>query len=116
MRHSSRVLNQAHALLLTETGTAEDRFTDYEKNKAQFTERLTYGFDQIASTTEPMVVPKGAEVLLETRQPYLTDEQRRAVLATTGISSGYPVLMIRKAGDVLIFLSQQMAMAHLTVM
>ncbi|WP_341281245.1 S-layer homology domain-containing protein [Paenibacillus sp. FSL H8-0537] len=84
--------DQAHALLLTETGTAEDRFTDYEKNKAQFTERLTYGFDQIHSTTEPMVVPKGAEVLMETRQPYLTDEQRRAVLATTGISSGYPVL------------------------
>ncbi|SFE70877.1 autotransporter-associated beta strand repeat-containing protein [Paenibacillus algorifonticola] len=84
--------NQAHALLLTETGTAEDRFTDYEKNKALFTERLTYGFDQIHSTTEPMVVPKGAEVLLETRLPYLTGEQRRAVLATTGISSGYPVL------------------------
>ncbi|KQO12073.1 S-layer homology domain-containing protein [Paenibacillus sp. Leaf72] len=84
--------DQAHALLLTETGTAEDRFTDYEKNKAQFTQRLTYGFDQIQSTTEPMVVPKGAEVLLETRQPYLTGEQRRAVLATTGIASGYPVL------------------------
>ncbi|WP_338554719.1 S-layer homology domain-containing protein [Paenibacillus sp. KS-LC4] len=84
--------NQAHTALLTETGTSEDRFTDYEKNKAQFTERLTYGFDQIASTTEPMSVPKGAEVLLETRQPYLTGEQRRAVLATTGLSSGYPVL------------------------
>ncbi|CAH1220506.1 hypothetical protein PAECIP111892_04855 [Paenibacillus auburnensis] len=84
--------DQAHAALLTETGTAEDRFSDYEKNKAQFTQRLTYGFPQINSTTKPVVVPKGAEVLLETRLPYLSAEQRRAVLATTGIQSGYPVL------------------------
>lgn len=84
--------DQAHNVLLKETGTAEDRFTDYEKNKAEYTQRLTYGFPQIGSTTEPMPVPKGAEVLLETRQPYLSADQRRAVLATTGITSGYPVL------------------------
>ncbi|WP_245237669.1 acid phosphatase [Paenibacillus ihuae] len=84
--------DQAHAALLTETGTAEDRFSDYEKNKAQFTQRLTYGFPQINSTAKPVVVPKGAEVLLETRLPYLSAEQRRAVLATTGIQSGYPLL------------------------
>lgn len=83
---------QAHDVLLKESGTAEDRFTDYEKNKAEYTQRLTYGFPQIGSTTEPMPVPKGAEVLLETRQPYLSADQRRAVLATTGIASGYPVL------------------------
>lgn len=84
--------DEAHDILLTQTGTAEDRFSDYQKNKAQFTQRLTYGFPQINSTTLPMVVPKGAEVLLETRQPYLSGEQRRAVLATTGLQSGYPVL------------------------
>lgn len=39
-----------------------------------------------------MTVPKGAEVLLETRLPYLDSTQRRWVLATTGIPSGYPVL------------------------
>lgn len=39
-----------------------------------------------------MTVPKGAEVLLETRQPYLDSTQRRWVLATTGLPSGYPVL------------------------
>jgi autotransporter-associated beta strand protein len=39
-----------------------------------------------------MVVPKGAEVLLETRLPYLDSTQRRWVLATTGLPSGYPVL------------------------
>jgi autotransporter-associated beta strand protein len=37
-------------------------------------------------------VPKGAEVLLETRQPYLTADQRREVLRTTGLPSGYVLL------------------------
>lgn len=84
--------DQAHEILLTETGTAEDRFTNYEQNKAQFNQRLTYNFPQITSTTKPVSVPKGAEVLLETRLPYLSGEQRRAVLATTGLPSGYPLL------------------------
>ncbi|PZD94226.1 phosphoesterase, partial [Paenibacillus sambharensis] len=83
---------QAHNVLLKQTGSAEDRFSDYEKNKAQYMERLTYGFEQINPTNKPMVVPKGAEVLIETRLPYLNGEQRRAVLATTGLPSGYPVL------------------------
>lgn len=84
--------DQAHEILLTQTGTAEDRFSDYEKNKAEYTKRLTYGFSPIQSAAEPMVVPKGAEILLETRLPYLSDEQRRMVLATTGLPSGYPLL------------------------
>lgn len=83
---------QAHSILLKQAGTGKERFSNYEKNKAAFTERLTYGFPQINSTAEPMVVPKGAEVLLETRLPYLSAEQRREVLATTGLPSGYPVL------------------------
>nr|WP_156889547.1 S-layer homology domain-containing protein [Paenibacillus harenae] len=84
--------DQAHDILLKETGTAEDRYSDYKKNKEAFTERLTYGFSPIASTTEDMTVPKGAEVLLETRLPYLSDGQRREILATTGLPSGYPLL------------------------
>ncbi|UQZ37574.1 phosphoesterase [Paenibacillus sp. PK3_47] len=84
--------DEAHEILLKQTGTAEDRFGDYQKNKAEYMERLTYGFPQIHSTTKPMIVPKGAEVLLETRLPYLSGEERRAVLATTGLPSGYPVL------------------------
>ncbi|MNB75455.1 Cellulosome-anchoring protein precursor [compost metagenome] len=84
--------NQAHDVLLKQSGTAEDRFSDYQKNKAEYIQRLTYGFPQINSTAKPMVVPKGAEVLLETRLPYLSAEQRRAVLATTGLPSGYPLL------------------------
>lgn len=84
--------DQAHEVLLTSTGTAVDRFSNYEQNKKDFTDRLTYGFTPIASTTEPVAVPKGAEVLLETRLPYLSDDQRREVLATTGLPSGYPLL------------------------
>ncbi|WP_425495975.1 S-layer homology domain-containing protein [Paenibacillus lemnae] len=84
--------DQAHEILLDQPANAEDRFTNYEQNKADYIQRLTYGFPQVNSAAEPMPVPKGAEVLLETRQPYLSAEQRREVLATTGIPSGYPVL------------------------
>ncbi|WP_110934348.1 acid phosphatase [Paenibacillus bouchesdurhonensis] len=84
--------DEAHNILLTHTGTAVDRFSDYESNKQIFTERLTYDFPQSGSTAKAAVVPKGAEVLLETRLPYLDDTQRRWVLATTALPSGYPVL------------------------
>jgi len=83
---------QAHEVLLTQEGTSYDAYSDYETNKQNYTKRLTYGFQQIGDTTKPMVVPKGAEVLLETRFPYLDDMQRRWVLYTTGLPSGYPVL------------------------
>jgi len=69
-----------------------DRFADWAENKEHYRERLTYGFDPINSTASPMVLPKGAEVLLETRQPYLDAGQRRWVLDTTGIPSGDPLL------------------------
>ncbi|MEC0233047.1 phosphatase PAP2 family protein [Paenibacillus kribbensis] len=82
----------AHSTLLTQKGTAPDRFSNYAANKKEYTQRLTYGFSQINPTTTPMTVPKGAEVLLETRLPYLDSTQRRWVLATTGLPSGYPVL------------------------
>ena len=69
-----------------------DRFASREANAAYVAERLTYGFAPIGATDQPMHVPKGAEVLLETRMPYLTADQRRAVLATTGLPSGLPVM------------------------
>ena len=53
---------------------------------------MTYGFNQIADKTRVANVPKGAEVLLETRFPYLTANQRRVVLKSTAIASGYPVM------------------------
>jgi autotransporter-associated beta strand protein len=97
---------QAHTALMAATGTtadtfasyaqsgtkANDRFSDYATNKANYLRRSTYGFAQIAATNAAAVVPKGAEVLLETRQPYLSDAQRRVVLKTTAMASGYPLM------------------------
>jgi autotransporter-associated beta strand protein len=97
---------QAHTALMAQTGTdattfpalaqsgtpATDRFADYATNQANFTRRMTFGFSQISATTLAPVVPKGAEVLLETRFPYLSADQRRVVLKTTELASGYPVL------------------------
>lgn len=97
---------QAHTALMAATGTtvatfrtfaqsgtaSNDRFTDYASNKANFLRRMTYGFAQVGSTTVDAVVPKGAEVMLETRFPYLSADQRRVVLKTTEIASGYPVM------------------------
>ncbi|NVM93047.1 autotransporter-associated beta strand protein [Variovorax sp. SG517] len=73
-------------------GTAADRFADHAASKADYLRRLTLGFKQVADTTKPAVVPKGAEVLLETRLPYLDATQRRVVLKTTAVASGYPVM------------------------
>lgn len=71
----------------------EDRFADFAPTKAEYLRRLTFGFAQDkAKAGKPAVVPKGMETLLETRFPYLTADQRRAVLKTTAIDSGYPVL------------------------
>ncbi|GEA62307.1 serine protease [Vibrio comitans NBRC 102076] len=70
-----------------------NRYADHELNKKTYRERMTYGFEQDLSLAgQEAIVPKGAERLLETRLPYLSDEQRRAVLYTTSIDSGYPIL------------------------
>lgn len=71
---------------------ASDRFADPSSNVAYAAARMSYGFDPIGATDAPAVVPKGAEVLLETRLPYLSAEQRRVVLKTTALPAGYPVM------------------------
>lgn len=71
---------------------AKDALADYSWNKAFFEERLTYGYKPISDPNKAPSVPKGAEVLLETRLPYLSAEQRRVVLKTTEIASGYPII------------------------
>lgn len=70
----------------------QTEYEDYQKDKETYLYRMTYGLSQTGDTNKPMVVPKGAEVLLESRFPYLDGNQRRYVLYTTGIESGYPVL------------------------
>jgi len=79
----------AHA----QSGTvASDRFADYAASRDHYVRRMTYGLPRVGATNLPAVVPKGAEVLLETRLPYLSEAQRRVVLKTTAIGSGYPTL------------------------
>lgn len=75
-----------------ESAYDETAWENHDANKAFYREKLTYGLPQTGIKGLAPVVPEGAEVLLETRQPYLTDQQRREVLYTTSIDSGYPVI------------------------
>ncbi|MFJ7244706.1 phosphatase PAP2 family protein [Kitasatospora sp. NPDC098652] len=70
---------------------AEDPYADREVNAELVTPRLTYVLRRSGHSV-PMSVPKGAEVLLETRLPYLDAAQRREVLRTTALPSGYVLL------------------------
>lgn len=72
-------------------GPDTDEYADREANRERHRERLTYFLERSGSDTA-MTVPKGAEVLLETRLPYLNAEQRREILATTALAAGYPIL------------------------
>ena len=102
----SAAYTQAHSYLQAQTGTDATNFyafahsttvtadpqADAAVNRAAFLRRLTYGFPQIAASNSVANVPKNAEVLLETRLPYLDAAQRRVVLKTTALPSGYPLL------------------------
>ncbi len=68
------------------------RYSDHDEMKARYLAALTYGFEALDEDSAAAEVPKGAEVLLASRFPYLDDDQRRAVLATTEIDSNYPVI------------------------
>jgi autotransporter-associated beta strand protein len=72
-------------------GTATDPYADREANARTVRPKLTYVLTR-RGRDEPLTVPKGAEVLLETRQPYLTAAQRREVLRTTALPAGYVLL------------------------
>ncbi|SJN57187.1 Extracellular serine protease precursor [Vibrio ruber DSM 16370] len=69
-----------------------DRYADHTAMKARYKAYMTYGFSPLNEPKIDPEVPKGAEALLATRFPYLDDNQRRAVLATTEIDSNYPVI------------------------
>ncbi|WP_051607145.1 acid phosphatase [Microbacterium sp. CH12i] len=78
--------------LMATPASGDDRWADRADNEELYVERLTYGLPRVGDTTLPVVVPKGAEALLASRLPYLTDEQRRWVLQSTGLESGYALL------------------------
>ncbi|WP_405724900.1 phosphatase PAP2 family protein [Streptomyces sp. NBC_01537] len=69
-------------------GSATDPYADREANAAAVAPRQTYVLPRKGRSAD-MTVPKGAEVLLETRQPYLSADQRREVLRTTALPAGY---------------------------
>ncbi|MBB2895287.1 autotransporter domain-containing protein [Pseudomonas sp. AS2.8] len=71
---------------------ATDQQSQHAQDKALYTARMTYGFAPVGPTNLAPVVPVNAEVLLETRFPYLTASQRRDILASTELSSGYVVI------------------------
>jgi autotransporter-associated beta strand protein len=73
-------------------GPDTDPYAGRSANLAAITPRLTYILPQSGPSDTAVVVPKGAEVLLETRQPYLTADQRREVLRTTALPSGYALI------------------------
>ncbi|WP_295550164.1 phosphatase PAP2 family protein [uncultured Pseudacidovorax sp.] len=68
-----------------------DRFSDTAAWRRTYLQRMTYGLGTTGAAGQPATVPKSAEVLLETRLPYLSVDQRRVVLKTTAIDSGYPL-------------------------
>ncbi|WP_405593863.1 phosphatase PAP2 family protein [Streptomyces sp. NBC_01092] len=72
-------------------GTDTDPYADREANARTVGPKLTYVLTRQGRDV-PLTVPKGAEVLLETRQPYLTAAQRREVLRTTALPAGYVLL------------------------
>ncbi|WP_157412043.1 phosphatase PAP2 family protein [Agreia sp. Leaf283] len=80
------------AALFATTPTGSDAFADRGSNEKLYEQRLTYGLPRVGDTTASAVVPKGAEALLETRQPYLDADQRRWVLQSTALPSGYALL------------------------
>ncbi|MFE0257563.1 phosphatase PAP2 family protein [Streptomyces sp. NPDC059010] len=83
---SDTLFAYAHA-----AGTATDPYADRDANARTVAPKLTYVLTR-QGRDEPLTVPKGAEVLLETRQPYLTAAQRREVLRTTALPAGYVLL------------------------
>ncbi|MGW5473384.1 phosphatase PAP2 family protein [Streptomyces chartreusis] len=72
-------------------GTDTDPYADRAANARTVRPKLTYVLTRQGRDV-PLTVPKGAEVLLETRQPYLTAAQRREVLRTTALPAGYVLL------------------------
>ncbi|MCL1073277.1 phosphatase PAP2 family protein [Shewanella dokdonensis] len=69
-----------------------DQYADRAAMKTRYRQSMTYGFTPLAEASAAPEVPKGAEVLLKTRFPYLDANQRRQVLATTEIDANYPVI------------------------
>lgn len=58
---------------------------------ADYTARMSYGFEPIGRTDRPMIVPQAAPDLLLGRFPTLSYRQRAQILAATASGSGMPL-------------------------
>lgn len=85
------LLEQGCGSSIAECVAAEraSQLQEKRQNKADYLFRMTYGLSPTGATDLAPVVPEGAEVLIASRFPYLSAEQRRDVLATTEIESGH---------------------------
>ena len=72
-------------------GRARDFNLDPDDTRG-FTYRMSYGFALASSVHWPENVPVQAQVLLLTRFPYLTDQQRTDILRDTALPSGFALL------------------------
>ena len=57
-----------------------------------YTFRMTYGLALASHVHAPEIVPVQAQVLLLTRYPYMTDQQRTELLRDTALPAGYALL------------------------
>ena len=57
-----------------------------------YTYRMTYGLELEGAMHRPEIVPVQAQVLLLTRFPYATDDQRTEILRNTALPSGFALL------------------------
>ncbi|MBV1938701.1 phosphatase PAP2 family protein [Streptomyces sp. BV286] len=89
-QHTGTTADTLHAYAHS-AGRDTDPYADRAANWAAVKPRLTYVLPK-RRAHDPMTVPKGAEVLLETRLPYLSAAQRREVLRTTALPAGYVLL------------------------
>ncbi|MFK4806934.1 phosphatase PAP2 family protein [Microbacterium sp. ZW CA_36] len=80
----------AQSLLALDTMSDADRDA-YQADLARYRELTTAGLTPVGATGEPAHVPAGAESLLRSRFPYLSDEQLRWVLYSTALDSGLPL-------------------------
>lgn len=80
----------AQSLLALDTASDADRDA-YQADLAHYRELTTSGLTPVGATGEPAHVPAGAESLLRSRFPYLSDEQLRWVLYSTALDSRLPL-------------------------
>lgn len=92
-------MSELRAGLEAKCGTSIAQCADAPASDGSYRQRLTYGLPQAGQPGQSLAVPAGAEALLTYSHPTLTAEQRRQILASTAIDSGYPLDTGRTAAD-----------------